>query len=289
MQPIDDVRVLLGELELLERLEADHRLVHEHVVEDGAEAVLLLAAAGGGDLDGLGDGDAERARRVRILLEDRAAGVRLVGRARSDARAEGLHQAAAVRLLVVGDPDHVDVAPEAEERAGHGERAAPLAGPRFRGQPGDALLLVVERLRDCRVGLVRAGRRDALVLVVEVRRGVERLLEAARTDTGASAARAGRCPGRGRGSRSSARGSPPGRSAPSGRAARGRRGRSARPCPGGSRAGAAAASRPGCCTRPSGSPSPPGGTSSSCSCVVSPCSLEGMSVYVAGYGRRRKR
>ena len=43
----------------------------------------------------------------------------------------------------------------------------------------DAGLLVLVRLRDRAVRLVRAGRRDALVLEVDVRGGVERLLEPA--------------------------------------------------------------------------------------------------------------
>ena len=48
------------------------------------------------------------------------------------------------------------------------------------GELAHALLLVVEGLRDRGVRLVRAGGRDALVLVVDVRRGIERALEAPR-------------------------------------------------------------------------------------------------------------
>src|SRR5205814_3863925 len=59
------------------------------------------------------------------------------------------------------------------------ERAAPLAGTRFRGQARAALALVVERLRDRRVRLVAAGRTDALVLVEDARPRADRPLEAA--------------------------------------------------------------------------------------------------------------
>ncbi len=51
--------------------------------------------------------------------------------------------------------------------------------PGLGGELVDARLLVRVRLRHRRVRLVRAGRRDALVLVVDARRRPERLLEAA--------------------------------------------------------------------------------------------------------------
>ena len=67
----------------------------------------------------------------------------------------------------------------AEELAGARERAAPLAGARLGRQPLHALLLVDPRLHDRGVQLVAAHRADVLGLVVDVRRGVERLLEGA--------------------------------------------------------------------------------------------------------------
>ena len=98
-------------------------------------------------------------------------------RARHDLGAVDLHEVAPVRLLVVARPDHVDLDLEPEVRAGEGERRAPLAGARLGRQPLDAGVLVVERLGQRRVRLVAAGRAAALVLVVDVGRRAERLLE----------------------------------------------------------------------------------------------------------------
>ncbi len=89
-----------------------------------------------------------------------------------------LHHALAVRLLVEGDLDHVDGALEAEHLAGKGDGRAPLAGAGLGGDalgPGD---LVVVGLGDGGVRLVRAGRRAPFVLVVDLRRGAEGLLQA---------------------------------------------------------------------------------------------------------------
>ena len=101
-------------------------------------------------------------------------------RAGHDLRAVGLHQDPPVRLLVVARADHVDLDLEPEERAGEGERAAPLPGAGLGRDALDARFLVVEGLRDGGVRLVAAGRADALVLVVDVGRRIERLLEAVR-------------------------------------------------------------------------------------------------------------
>ena len=56
------------------------------------------------------------------------AGLGVVGGAGDDLRAPDLHQRAPIRLLLVADLDHVDLAFEPEQPAGEGERAAPLAG-----------------------------------------------------------------------------------------------------------------------------------------------------------------
>ena len=121
----------------------------------------------------------ERPRRVRLL-----AAARLRERARRAVHggAPRLHHRAPVGLLVVGGADHEDLALEAEQRARERERGAPLPGAGLRAQPPDARPRVLVGLRHRRVGLVRAGRRDALVLVVDVRRGVELALEAPRAE-----------------------------------------------------------------------------------------------------------
>src|SRR5207244_335522 len=103
-------------------------------------------------------------------------------RARHDLRAPGLDHRAPVRLLLVRDPDHVDLALEPDQPAGERERAPPLPGTGLRRQARAPCLLVVVRLRDRRVRLVAAGRADALVLVEDARARPDRLLEPARAE-----------------------------------------------------------------------------------------------------------
>ena len=175
----DHLRLLAGHLHLEDRLLADDRLMQEHEVEDRSQRVLR---PGVGDrvLDGLADGDAQRTRVVGRLGQHLAAVLRVEARAGHDLGAVGLHEIAAVRLLVVARADHVDLDLEAEHGAGEGQRAAPLAGAGLGREPGHALGLVVVRLRQGRVGLVAAGRAAALVLVVDVGRRIERRLESMR-------------------------------------------------------------------------------------------------------------
>ena len=175
----DHVGLVVGLLELLLGLQADDGLVHEHVIEHAAERVLGVVARGG-VFHRLADGDAERARRVGILLEDLLARLRVRARARHDLRAPGLHHDPAIGLLLIRDLDHVDLALKPEELTGERQRRAPLARARLRRQSRDFFLLVVVRLRDRGVRLVAAGRAHALVLVVDARRGAERLLESPR-------------------------------------------------------------------------------------------------------------
>ena len=100
-------------------------------------------------------------------------------RRRVHGRAPGLHHRAAVRLLVVGRADHPDLAVDPVLRAGERQRAAPLPRARLGGEPLGALDRVVVRLRHGGVRLVRPGRGDALVLVVDPGGRVEQLLQAA--------------------------------------------------------------------------------------------------------------
>ncbi len=174
-----DVGALLAERgQLLLGLEADHRLVHQHVVEHGAERIGGLGI-GGRALDRLRDRQAERAERLGIHLERGATRVRHRRRARVDRRAERLHHHAAVRLLPVRDADHEDLALEPVQLRRVGQRRAPLPGAGLGRDALAAVLRAVERLRHGRVGLVRAGRAAALVLVVDAHAlEPERLLEA---------------------------------------------------------------------------------------------------------------
>ena len=164
-------------LELLLGLEADDGLVQQHVVEHAAERVLRVVA-GGGVLHGLADGDAERAGRVRIPLQDFLARLRVGAGARHDLSTPRLHHDPAIGLLLVADLDHVHLALQSE----HADTPAPAPSPT--GPPRSRCVsrlipffLVVVRLRDGGVRLVAAGRADALVLVVDVRRRAERFLE----------------------------------------------------------------------------------------------------------------
>ena len=131
-------------------------------------------------LDRLADREAERARARGVGGEHRAARVRVGARRGDHLRPPRLHHVAPVRLLVVADAHHVDLHVDAEELPGERERAAPLAGARLRRDPLHAGFLVVEGLRDRGVRLVAAGGAHSLVLVVDLRRRAERLLEAVR-------------------------------------------------------------------------------------------------------------
>jgi hypothetical protein len=162
----DDVRQpFAGQLELLLGFEADDGLVEQDVVEDGAERVVRVRPAG------------RVADRVADRRAERPGVVRVVDRRRHDLAAPDLHHRPPVRLLLVRRPDHVDLAFEAEQRRGERQRAPPLAGAGLRRQSGDAVLLVVERLGHRGVRLVRSGRRDRLVLVVDTGRRSERPFE----------------------------------------------------------------------------------------------------------------
>ena len=150
--------------------------MHQHVIEHAAQRIFGVGVLSR-DFHRLRDRDAEAARRIRMRLEDRLAGVGLVARACDAFRAVGLHQRSPVGLLIVGDPDHVDFDFEAEQRAGEGERRAPLPRAGLGRELGHALFLVVKSLRHGGVGLVTAGRADALVFVEDAGGRSERLLE----------------------------------------------------------------------------------------------------------------
>ncbi len=175
----DHVGGIAGQGKLPDRFLADDSLVQQDMVEHAAERVAGRRIAAG-HLDRLADRDAEAAGRVGVLGEHAPAGRRDVRRARMDRRPVRLHQHLAIRLLVVGGAHHPHLQVDAEQRAGEGQRAAPLACSGLGGQFRDALGGVVVGLRHRGVRLVRAGRAAALVLVVDPGRRAEFLLEPAR-------------------------------------------------------------------------------------------------------------
>ncbi len=200
----DEVGALADLRELEQGLLADDRLVQQHVVEHRAQRVVDGGVLGR-HLDGLADGQAQRAGGVGVAGEHRAARLGEVGGARVHGAAEDLHHDLAVRLGVVGRPHLPDLALEVELGAGERQRGAPLPGPGLGRQLPDAGLRVVVRLRHRGVRLVRPGGGDALVLVVDAGRGAERLLEAVRAVEGRRAATACRRPAPPAGCRRTAR------------------------------------------------------------------------------------
>src|ERR1700722_14099940 len=90
----------------------------------------------------------------------------------------GLHHHAPVWLLLERGTDHIDLALDPEEACSEAECAAPLSGSGLRSQPPYTFRMVVEGLGHGRVRLVRSGRRDGLVLVIDPRRCAERAFEA---------------------------------------------------------------------------------------------------------------
>ena len=89
-----------------------------------------------------------------MLSQNRPARLRRCAWAGDARSAEGLHQRAPVGLLVIADAHHVDLAIEAEKRAGHGQRRAPLAGSGLGGEVLGAILFVVVGLRQGGIQLV---------------------------------------------------------------------------------------------------------------------------------------
>ncbi len=174
------VRIIASHFHLLDGFFADDGLVQHHMVQHRAERVFHVGVLHR-DFYRFRNRHAERAGAVRVLGENGAAALGLVRRRGDAAGAIGLHQRAAIRLLIIGDAhlEHGDV--DAEQRAGERQRRAPLPGAGFGRQLLDAGLLVVPGLRHGGVGLVRARGRDAFILVVDLRRGIERLFETART------------------------------------------------------------------------------------------------------------
>ena len=101
----------------------------------------------------------------------------LVAGAGMHRRAPGVHEHPAIRLLLVADLDHVNVAFQPEQSAGQRQGRTPLARAGLGGEAFGAGDLVVIGLGDGGVGLVAAGGAGALVFVINVRRRLQRLFQ----------------------------------------------------------------------------------------------------------------
>ena len=150
--------------------------MQQHVVEHAAQRILGVGLLHG-DFHRFADGDAQAAVAVGVLRQDRTAGLGLLAGAGRHPRAEALHHHPAIGLLVIAHLHHVDLHLDSQKRACHGERRAPLPGPRLRGQARDAFPAVVVRLGDSGVGLVAAHGTGALVLVVDLGRRLQSSLQ----------------------------------------------------------------------------------------------------------------
>ena len=165
----DDVGILVDLLHLLFGFEADDRLVQEHVVEHAAQSVARRLGVGQRVLDRLTDGATQAAERIGMRGEHFASCLGGVAGAGHDLSAVGLHENAAIGLLLVADLDHVDGAVEPGHFAGDGESRPPLSAACFGGDAPDPGRLVEVDLRHGRVELVAARGVVALELVIDAR------------------------------------------------------------------------------------------------------------------------
>ena len=176
-------------LELLLGFQTDDGLVQQHMVEHRTQCIVGILARSG-FFHGLGDGHAQRAGIVRVFRQHIAAGLRLHARAGEHLPAPGLHHGTAERFLVVAHAHHEDAHFQAEHLSGKRDRRTPLSRTGLGGETFDTGLLVVIGLRNGGVHLVRTGRRDAFVFVVDLGRACPAWLPAGARGT---AARDGTC------------------------------------------------------------------------------------------------
>ena len=128
----------------------------QYVAEHRAERIPLGPAGGGSHFHRFRDGQVQRARAVRVGRQRGLASMGMLAGAGIDLGPKALHTCtctlraqarckrvdAAMGFLVIADLDHVDFQVDAEEVAGHGQRAAPLPGAGLGGQGFGAGFLV---------------------------------------------------------------------------------------------------------------------------------------------------
>lgn len=104
---------------------------------------------------GLGNGDTQRAAAIGIFRQNGASRFRKGTGRRDCFSAEKLHHRLAVRLLVEGALDHIDLAMKPENLARLGQRRPPLTRAGFRGDKLRAAFFAFKSLRQRAVRLVR--------------------------------------------------------------------------------------------------------------------------------------
>src|SRR4030042_2708034 len=117
----------------------------------------MCVVAAEGILTGLADSYAQAARRVRVLCQNLASYLGVRARAGYNRGPEGLHQYPAIGLLLIADLNHVDLALQPEELAGHRHGTAPLPCASLCGYALNSLFLVVVCLGDRSIKLGPAG------------------------------------------------------------------------------------------------------------------------------------
>ena len=131
--------------------------------------------------DSFRDGCTERTLMIRSLGQDVLAGTGGHGRRRSDLCTEGLHDAAAIWLLVVADFYLIYRCFETEYLGGIREGSTPLTGTCFGRDIAHAFFLAIISLGDGRVQLVRADGAYTFVLEVDVCRSAQCLFQSVGT------------------------------------------------------------------------------------------------------------
>ena len=129
-------------------------------------------------LDSLGDGNAQAAGAVWILGQHLAAKLGLSAWTAMHRCAICLNEELTVWLLVKANLDHENGALQAKDGTCKCQGRTPLSRARFRSQTLCAGDLVIESLWNCGVRLVAAGWAYSLVLVVDVRRRLQRFFKA---------------------------------------------------------------------------------------------------------------
>ncbi len=135
------------------------------MVHHRAEGVFAVGGAYG-KFHRLAYCGAERALVIGVVGYDFAACFGGHARRGYNLGAVGLHNRPAVRLLVVGNLDHVHGEVYSEHFCGKRQRRAPLSGSGFGCYIGDTLLLAVVSLRNGGVQLMRAYRTHTFILEV---------------------------------------------------------------------------------------------------------------------------